>query len=107
MSTIADKLNLLKNTKENIRLAINEKGVACGTDVSFSSYPSKIMQIEGGGGGSSILSTSMLKLNKLNVDKGVVLKSGVYRYIYYKSNVDINVNVKRGVTKLSLSVTEG
>lgn len=87
MSTIADKLNLLKNTKENIRLAINEKGVACGTDVSFSSYPSKIMQIEGGGSGSSILSTSMLKLNKVNVD--------------------INVNVKRGITKLSLSVTEG
>lgn len=107
MSTIADKLNLLKNTKERIRLAINKKGVPCDTSVSFSSYPSKIMQIEGGEGSSNILTAGMLKLVRVNFNPSIIVKSDIYRYMYYKNNVSINVSVKKGVTKLLLNATEG
>lgn len=48
MGTINNKLETLKNTKENIRLAINEKGQNVSTSDPFSAYPDKIKKIETG-----------------------------------------------------------
>ncbi len=47
--TIADKLYLLAETKENIRQAIENKGVAVGKSDAFSLYPEKINAISTGG----------------------------------------------------------
>lgn len=54
MGTIADKLDYLVNIKEEIRTAINEKGVAVGTTVPFMDYGDKIRDINTSGGGSDI-----------------------------------------------------
>ena len=48
-NTIADKLNLLLDTKENIRQAINDKNVTVDISTPFDEYPSKIAEISGGG----------------------------------------------------------
>lgn len=50
-STTEDKLRLAFSSKEDIRNAINTKGVECGTDVPFSHYGDKIRSIKTGGGG--------------------------------------------------------
>jgi surface protein len=47
MTTIADKLTLLGNTKDAIKTAIEAQGVTVGF-VPFADYPSKIALIEGG-----------------------------------------------------------
>ena len=49
MGTIADKLNELKRTKDNIKAAIISKGVNVADNTPFSSYPNKISEIETGG----------------------------------------------------------
>lgn len=51
--TIADKLHLLAETKENIRQAIENKGVAVGKSDAFSLYPEKINAISAGGTSST------------------------------------------------------
>ena len=48
MGTIADKLNLLLNTKAAIKAAIIGKGQTVGDSDSFSAYPAKIQAIETG-----------------------------------------------------------
>ena len=50
--TIANKLNKLLETKENIRQAIIDKGVEVSENTIFADYPSKINSIEAGGGDS-------------------------------------------------------
>ena len=50
--TTSDKLQGILNSKEDIRKAINEKGVKCGTDVVLSKYAEKIRAIEQGGSSS-------------------------------------------------------
>lgn len=47
--TTGDKLQGILNSKEDIRKAINEKGVKCDTSVVFSRYAEKIRAIEQGG----------------------------------------------------------
>lgn len=47
--TTSDKLQGILNSKEDIRKAINEKGVKCDTSVVFSRYAEKIRAIEQGG----------------------------------------------------------
>lgn len=47
--TTSDKLQGILNSKEDIRKAINEKGVKCDTSVVFSKYAEKIRAIEQGG----------------------------------------------------------
>ena len=44
--TTEDKLRALLTSKENIRKAIESKGVECGTDVPLSHYCNKIQQIQ-------------------------------------------------------------
>lgn len=44
MSTISEKLQLTLATKENIKRAIERKGISVG-DVPFHEYPSKIASI--------------------------------------------------------------
>lgn len=48
MSTIAEKLALLADTKARIKTAIETKGVEVG-NAPFAEYPAKIAQISGGG----------------------------------------------------------
>lgn len=50
---ISTKLNYLIDTKEQIRTAIQSKGVAVPEETTFREYTDKISQISGGGGGSS------------------------------------------------------
>lgn len=52
MGTIAQKLAKLLSTKQAIKQAIIDKGVTVNESDAFSLYPSKIAQIEGGGGGT-------------------------------------------------------
>lgn len=47
--TTADKLQGALSSKENIRTAIEAKGVSCGTDVPFADYGNKILSIQSGG----------------------------------------------------------
>ena len=47
MGTTADKLQKVLTTKETIRQAIISKGVSVDTNVPFSSYASKIAEIQG------------------------------------------------------------
>ena len=49
--TTEDRLRLALTSKEDIRNAIETKGVRCGTDVPFSQYGDKIRSIKTGGGG--------------------------------------------------------
>ena len=48
MGTTADKLNKIVETKEAIRQAISDKGVAINYNTPFADYPKKINIIEGG-----------------------------------------------------------
>ena len=50
----ADKLNKLLETKAAIRNAIVNKGVEVGEDVVFADYPTKIAEIETGGGSGEV-----------------------------------------------------
>lgn len=52
MTTIADKLTLLANTKAAIETAIEAKGVDVPAGLPFSGYPAKIAAIQSGGRGS-------------------------------------------------------
>ena len=52
MSTTAQKLNKILETKEAIRTAINNKGGTLTTTDTFASYPSAIDSLPSGGGGS-------------------------------------------------------
>lgn len=54
MSTIAEKLALLADTKAQIKASIEAKGVTVG-NAPFADYPAKIAQISGGGEISIIL----------------------------------------------------
>ena len=47
MGTTANKLQKILETKESIRQAIISKGVSVDTDTPFSSYASKIAEIQG------------------------------------------------------------
>lgn len=47
----SDKLQAILNSKENIRQAINNKGVTVDEEVVFADYGEKIDQITSGGGG--------------------------------------------------------
>ena len=49
MGTIADKLNKVLSTKEDIKAAIIEKGQTVADTDTFASYPDKIRAIETGG----------------------------------------------------------
>lgn len=44
-NTTADKLQAALNSKEEIRLAIQSKGVECGIGVPLAEYPSKVRSI--------------------------------------------------------------
>lgn len=48
--TTADKLSAILRSKERIRTAIEDKGVACDIAVPLSKYPDKIKAISSGGG---------------------------------------------------------
>ena len=52
MGTTAQKLNKILETKEAIRMAINNKGGTLTTTDTFASYPSAIDSLPSGGGGS-------------------------------------------------------
>ena len=52
MGTIEQKVDYLKETKQAIRTAIEEKGVSVADTDTFRSYASKIGTISGGGGGT-------------------------------------------------------
>lgn len=52
MTTIADKLLLLANTKSEIEEAIEAKGVDVPAGLPFSSYPAKIAEIQSGVSGN-------------------------------------------------------
>lgn len=86
MGTIEQKVDYLKETKQAIRAAIEEKGVSVADTDTFRSYASKIGTISGGGGGTKwyvgdFYSGQMyegnngdLFLNTGQMDRGVVLQ---------------------------------
>lgn len=86
MGTIEQKVDYLKETKQAIRAAIEEKGVSVADTDTFRSYASKIGTISGGGGGTKwyvgdFYSGQMyegnngdLFLNTGQTDRGVVLQ---------------------------------
>lgn len=47
MGSLIDKLNAIKDTKEEIRVAIENCGVECTTEEPFSAYPEKIYSLGG------------------------------------------------------------
>lgn len=47
--TIFEKLTRIEQIKENIRVAINTKGVTVENTVPLNDYPEKILEIESGG----------------------------------------------------------
>ena len=51
--TIATEINRLQIAKNNIKSAIEAKGVTVGSDLKLDAYPSKIAEITGGGSGGS------------------------------------------------------
>lgn len=86
MGTITEKMSYLKETKQAIRTAIEEKGVSVADTDTFRSYASKIGTISVGGGGTKwyigdFYSGQMyegnngdLFLNTGQTDRGVVLQ---------------------------------
>ena len=69
--SIADKLNTLQTIKENIKTAIENKGVTVG-DSPFTDYASKIDGIEGGS--SEDIAVFTLSDNKVNMFAGVSIR---------------------------------
>lgn len=59
MGTTADKLAKLAETKEAIRTAIENKGVAVADSEPFSAYPERINSISSGGVGKSMLNINI------------------------------------------------
>ena len=55
MGTTADKLNKLKDTKEAIRTAINNRGGTLTESNKFSEYATAINNLTGGGGSVDLL----------------------------------------------------
>lgn len=75
--TIAEKLQKIREIKENIRLAIIDKGVAVSPVTPFEEYVDRIELIEGGG--------SKKEKDNLNIQKIQVLN------IYYQGSLDIEI----------------
>lgn len=72
MSTTADRLNYLENTKLAIKQALTDKGVTVSDSDTFRSYADKIDEIQSGGSGKSPIFTSIEKLDS-TVDFSVLL----------------------------------
>ena len=53
--TTSDKLQAILDSKEDIRQAINEKGVNCGTSDTLASYADKIRSIKSGFSGFGMI----------------------------------------------------
>ncbi len=82
----SDKLQAILNSKENIRQAINNKGVTVDEEVVFADYGEKIDQITTGGGGTPI--------NNQNKN---ITANGVYTAdAGYTGLGTVNVNVSGG-----------
>lgn len=63
MGTTTDKINAILNTKENIKLKLNEKGVVVDDSVPFSEYPNKMDEISGGSGLRNTVFSTMANRN--------------------------------------------
>ena len=81
MSTTADRLNYLENTKLAIKQALTDKGVTVSDSDTFRSYANKIDEIQSGGGG-------LVE----GVKEPVELSAGATKEIWYR----------RAITKLDL-----
>lgn len=57
MGTLKEKLSYLSETKEAIKQALIKQQVTVTDEDTFRSYADKIAGIEGGGGGSKVIST--------------------------------------------------
>ena len=63
MGTVADKLNKLVTTKENIKNAIISKGISVTDSDTFASYANKILEIQGTITSSKINTVEEIKNN--------------------------------------------
>lgn len=100
MGTTADKLAKLAETKEAIRIAINDKGVEVSEAESFASYPEKIASIESGGG------TIQFSLN-LTLDGGDASRLEGATIIVTDLNSGIVLDLVYNPAGLSFSIDKG
>lgn len=93
MGTLADKLNKIKETKDNIKAAIIEKGVDVTDTDTFASYPDKIKSITSGDGYLGVTAKYAYgggsDLSILEEDAKKYIINGKYMFL----NVDITDSV--------------
>ena len=93
MGTIADKLNELKRTKDNIKAAIISKGVNVADNTPFSSYPNKIAEIETGGIATPRV-TAKYAYHKNNPETNLTQEE-IDRYVFVAEGMFSNCNSQR------------
>lgn len=89
MSTIAEQLTSLANTKTAIKDAIVAKGVSIADTDPFSAYPAKIGQIESGGGGGAPATKFGVSIDDIfgNVDANGVYTPSAEKFVLNLSGV--------------------
>ena len=95
MATVAENLQTILDIKNDIKTAIEGKGVAVG-DVSFTEYSSKIDSIETGGGSGNLESITITANGVYTPNEGVdgynqvnVNVQSSDNYSYYDGSVDV------------------
>jgi len=96
--SISSQLLILNQTKENIKQAINLKGVEV-TDEPFAEYPDKIRQIPNGGGiyDSTIIAYLQHTLTQLEIPAGTTkIRDGAF----YESSLRNGLTIPDSVTSI-------
>ena len=86
MSVISEKLNIINNAKNDIKTAIENKGVVVG-DVSISDYASKINEISSGGADFEITHCMYLFYSNARIDSVNELCSLISKDCQYFQNM--------------------
>lgn len=101
MGTIADKLQKVIDTKEAIRVSINDKGVVVDKTIPLSQYAEKISEISSGGSGDDVIvltTTDFITTPPVNY-KALVLQ---YGSIVFRVGGDMNlINTFAGHSNLT------
>ena len=74
MSTVLEKLQELKNIKDDFKEKINAKGGSITDTTPFSEYPSQVENLSGGSGGGSVNPIGKYKVVYFDID-GTILKT--------------------------------
>ena len=105
MSTVLEKLQELKNIKDDFKEKINAKGGSITDTTPFSEYPSQVENLSGGGGGSKAI-IDVEELPKASWVGTTVPNTGTVENVYFNTNLT-NKEIDKLLSELDYVDMEG